>query len=190
MKITVEKLKKLGACDSGIEYFQSKHSDGVELTDLIREDIKTNDWTILEYADWLIAHCMTYKQCVNYALYAAELVFPEYQEKYPNDPRAYNCIQAIKDFRDGKITRKQLLDAVADAHAAVHAAYATDAAYAAAYAAAHAAAHAAYAAVDAAYAAHDADAAAHDAAHTAADKNAMMIKILQSGITLLEVGNE
>ena len=55
----------------------------------------------------------------------------------------------------------------------------------------HAAAHAAAdAAADAAYAAHDADAAAHDAAHTAADKNAMMIKILQSGITLLEVGNE
>jgi len=171
MKITVDKLRELDACDSGIEYFKSKHSDGVELTDLIREDIGTNNWTILEYADWLITHCMTHEQRIDYALYAARLVFPAYQEKYPNDPRVRNYIQAIKDFRDGKIMKGELQYA---ANAAAEAAYTALAPYAA---------YAAYAAAHAAYA-------AHAAAGTFADKNAMMIKILEYGVTLLEAGNE
>ena len=182
MKITVKKLRELNACDSGIEYFKSKHSKGVELTDLIREDIATNNWGILEYANWLITHCMAYKQCVNYALYASELALPEYEREYPNDSHIHDCIQAIKDFRDGKITKKELLDAVADAYNAAYAvAHAADAA-------AYAAAHAAYAAAHAAaYAAHAAAHAAYATAYATADKNATMIKILQYGITLLEV---
>ena len=174
MKITVEKLKELGACDSGIEYFKSKHTKAVELTDLIREDIATNDWRILGYADWLMVHCMIDKQCVDYVLYASELALPEYEREYPGDSRIHNCIQVIKDFRDGGITRKQLLDAADAAHAATHAA--TDAAHAAT-AAVHAATHAAtdaadaadaaYAAADAAHAAYAAADAAHAAAHAA-----------------------
>jgi len=149
MKITVEKLKELNACNSGIEYFGSKHSDGVELTDLIREDIGTNNWTILEYADWLMVHCMTCEQRTDYIIYVTELGLPKYKEKYPDNPRIHNCIQAIKDFRDGKIMKKELLDIT----------------YAAVYV------------VNAAY----------TVADVVADKNAMMIKILQYGITLLEV---
>jgi len=35
MKITVKKLKELGTYDSGIEYFESKHSGSVELTNTV-----------------------------------------------------------------------------------------------------------------------------------------------------------
>jgi len=112
MKITVEKLRELNACDSGIEYFKSKHSDAVELIDLIREDIATNYWRILNYASWLIQRCMTHEQHIDYIIYSAELALPEYEEKYPNEPHVYNCRRAIKDFRDGKITKEELLVAV------------------------------------------------------------------------------
>jgi len=171
MKITVKKLKELNACDSGIEYFKSKHSKGVELTDLICEDIETNDWTILKHANWLIAHCMTYKQCVDYALYASELALPEYEEKYPNDSSVHDCIQAIKDFRDGGITRKQLLDAVDNIYVNPCVGYA-----------AYIISKVAYGIAGTTYAAD----VAYATAYATADKKATMIKILEYGVTLLE----
>jgi len=145
MKITVEKLKELGACNSGIKYFKSKHSKGVELTDLIREDIATNDSRILGYANWLVERCITCEQHIDYIIYGAELVLPKYNKIYPNDCRIRNYIQLIKDFRDGKITREQLLG-VADI------------------------AFMGYAVANA----------------FISDRNAIMIKILEYGVTLLE----
>jgi len=142
MKITVEKLKGLSACNSGIEYFGSKHSDGVELTDLIREDIETRDWRILEYANWLIVHCMTYKQLTDYALCMAELILPECEKEYPYDCRLRIYTQMIRDFKDEKFTREQLLVA------------------------------------------------AHVVLYYSDFFKAIMIKILQYGVTLLEVKNE
>ena len=102
------------------------------------------------------------------ALQLAWCVLPIYQAKYPNDTRVEDCLKAIKDFNDGKITIEELRAkryAYADAAAAAaDAAYAYAAAYdAAAYAAAAAANDAANAAAYAAkaaatYVAHYADA--------------------------------
>ena len=90
------------------------------------------------------------------ALKLAWIVLPIYEEKYPNDSRVKDCLQATEDFNNNLITKKGLREK-RDA-----AAYAADAADAAAAAAADAAADAAYAADAAAYAAaaYAADAAA------------------------------
>jgi len=115
----------------------------------------------------------------------AEHVLPIFESRFPNDNRVRNCIQSIRDFINGKITKEELITirkaAYAAAYAATYAAtdaaayaatddaayaaaYAADAAaYAAAYATAYAAAHAADAADAAAYAAAD------DATYAAAD---------------------
>jgi len=71
----------------------------------------------------------------------AYIVLPIYEEKYANDLRVRECLDAIQLFKDGKITLVELKEkrdaaAYADAAAdAAYAAYAADAAYAASYAA-------------------------------------------------------
>ncbi len=79
----------------------------------------------------------------------AESVLHIYEKKYPTDTRIKDCIEAIKDYANNKITKEELL---AFRHSA-DAAAADAAAYAAAYAAADAADAAAYAAAYAADAA-------------------------------------
>ena len=95
----------------------------------------------------------------------AERVLPIYEKKYPGTTAVRDCIQGVRDFVAGKITRAQLDELRQVVVAADAAAYA---AYAAAYAAASDAASdaAAYAASDA-YAADAATAAASDAAYAA-----------------------
>ena len=106
---------------------------------------------------------MDIKPYVSIALACAELVYPIYETKYPNDDRVKDCIKVTKQYLAGKISKEQLnikRNAAYAVYAAAYAAYA--AAAAAAYAAAYAAA-AAAAAYAAAYAA-AADAAADAAA--------------------------
>ena len=110
----------------------------------------------LQWANWLIVRVMEYKQYVSYAVFAAEQVIDLYEKKYPNDVRPRKAIEAAKKCIENP-SAKNKNDVVADA--------------AAAYAAA-------------AYAAADAAADAADAAD--ADADAMRIKILQYGISLLE----
>jgi hypothetical protein len=85
------------------------------------------------------------------ALKLSWIVLPIYEEKYPNDLRVRECLQAIEDFKLGKISIDILKEKRTAAYAAADAAAAYAAASAAAYAAASAAADAAAAAA-AAYA--------------------------------------
>jgi hypothetical protein len=103
----------------------------------------------------------------------AESVLHIYENKYPNDLRPREALQALELFINDKITIHILLAAKNAAYAAAHTAYA--AAYAAANAAdvsyaahtAYAAAYAAANAADVSYAAHTAYAAAYAAANAA-----------------------
>src|ERR1035437_6809922 len=97
-----------------------------------------------------------------FAAHCAESVLHYYEDKYPNDNRVRKCIQAARDYAEGKISLKELrvarraaadAAAAADAYVAAVAADAADAADAAAVAAAAAAAVAANAYADAAAAA-------------------------------------
>jgi len=101
----------------------------------------------------------------------AESVLHIFEDKYPNNNIPRSTIQAIRDYKEGKITIEEL-----EIHSSAADAAADAAAYATAYAADAAAAYAAtaYAATAAAYAAAYADAAdagdAADAADAAADE--------------------
>jgi len=171
-KITLNLLSNYGACIEGIEWFKSHP---------IENPIKLLNYSInnrfrLDWANWLIVKLMNKKQRVQYAVFAAKLVLPIYQKKYPDDDRPEKAIEAAERYLNRQSTKNKNAAAAyaaaayaADAAAAyaAYAAYAADAAYA--YAAAYAAA--AYAA--AAYAAD-------------ADKEKIQIKILKYGLTLLK----
>jgi len=104
------------------------------------------------WANWLVVRLMTHDQQIMYAIYAAEQVVGLYEDKYPEDTRPRDAIQAAKTYLEDKTEANK--DKAADAaYAAYAATYA--ATYAAAYAATDAATYAAAdAAADAAYAAH------------------------------------
>jgi hypothetical protein len=169
MKITVEYLKKINACPESVEAYK-EHGKEYELIPLIRKMIREKYQ--LDWASWLIVRCMTYKQYVSYAVYAAEQVIDIYEKEHPDDDRPRKAIEAAKKCIDDPSYKNR--DA---ARAAAEAAQ--DAAWAAAWAAEAAARAAAEAAQDAAWVA------ARNAAWAAA-KEKMQIKILRYGIKLLK----
>ena len=130
MKITEDFLQQKSACGEGVKWFinQKETEDIKVVAKLIKEDS-------LDWANWLIARCMKYKQYVSYAVFAAEQVIDIYEKKYPDNKAPRKAIEAAKKCIEtpSKANKKA-------AHAAANAAYA--AAYAAANAAAANAAHA------------------------------------------------
>jgi len=180
IKITLEQLQKMGACESGIEWFTGQRAR--TLKRIVSKLIKSAH---ANYAFWLLSRLMTHPQKVNFAICAAEQVLELFEKEYPADDRPRKAIQAAKDFLAGKIT----------ADAASAAANAANAAANAAYAAANAASAAAYAAYAAAYAASAANAAAYAAnaaanAAYAAGRRATETKIADYGLTLLGEGGK
>jgi len=193
IKITVNQLKKLKACQSGIDWFiKSKKKT---LKTIVSTCLKNNK---VEYARWLLKNLLTKEQNQLWAIYSAELVLSIFEKHYSTDDRPRKAIQAAKDFRADKIT---ITDAVYAATAAANAAAnaAVYAANAAAYAAAYAAtaadtAYAVTAVADAANATYVAYAdnaavnaanAAADAANTAAIRLKTNKKIMNYALKLL-----
>lgn len=160
MKITKEWLEERKACSSGTDWFLAQEeTDGIKVVKQLIQ-IKRLDW-----ANWLIVRIMDYKQYVSYAVYAAELVLPIYEKKYPEDKRPRNAIEAAKKCIDNP--SKENKKAAADA------------------------AYAAYTTAADSYASYAADAAAYDAADAAyttaaAPYTAMRLKILEYGLKLLD----
>ena len=178
MELTLERLKELRACKSGIEWFSNQKSKDVrEIALALVED------NHFDYARWLLVHLMTHPQQILWAISSAEKVLNVFELKYPNDLRPRKAIQAAKDFLDGKISTNTV-------NAAYAAAYAANAATTGAAACA---ANAAYAAAYAAYAANADDAvdAAACAANVANAADATCAgdvtinEIIQSGLNIL-----
>ncbi len=180
--ITEKWLKGNNACDSGVQQWLDNgkiRSTKEALVKLVKPGHYSN-------ASWLLRYSIqSKKEAVKIAIYAAGLSLKHFEDKYPEDKRPREAINAAKKWL--KNPTKENRDAAAYvAYAAAYAAYA--AAYVAAYAAAYAAyaADAAYAAAYAAYAAayvaadaaaYAADAAAY-AADAAAEKKKAWIKII------------
>jgi hypothetical protein len=93
MKITVDKLRELDACESGIDKFIKSGLEGKHIKKVIKEAIKQEEF---EDANWLLAECMDYKQYVLYAVYSAEKCIEEYEKHYPDDDRPRKAIEAAK----------------------------------------------------------------------------------------------
>jgi hypothetical protein len=151
IKINKEILMSLPQkpCAEGLEWYEKHGSE-----DLLKTLIDLNEYN-QTWARWLFARMMNKKQCVEIAVFAAELVLPIYEKKHPNDKRTRDAIEAAKRY---------LKTGTADASAAVSAYAVADAA------AVYVAAAASYAADASAAAAYDADcAAAASACATSAD---------------------
>jgi hypothetical protein len=192
MKITTQWLNKVEACSGGIDWVkQQKETDPIKLIQIALKAKKTtwNDEDILDYCNWGITRIFTKDECIRYAIYAAEKVIKIYEDRYPDDSRPRDAINAAKKYL------KNPSDAAA--YAASNAAYAaSDAAVYATRAASDAAAYVARAAYAASYAAYAssyvASCAASDVASyaakatNAADKSELKKQILRYGIKLLK----
>jgi len=168
-------LTLLRACNSAVEWAGDR-------------DFATA-WAECERADWMLWLCAKMigkdgwpekKQIVLCAADIAESVLPIFEEKYPNDSRPREAIEAARAWSNGKGTNAAAAAAAAaaaDTYAAYAYAAAADAAYAAAAASAAYAAYAAAADTYAAYAyAAAADAAAAAAYAAAADRAILVSK--------------
>lgn len=49
-----------------------------------------------DWANWFIVRVMEYKDYVSYAVFAAEQILPIFEEKYPDDKRPRQAIEAAK----------------------------------------------------------------------------------------------
>ncbi len=160
MKVTKEWLKEKRACVGGYEWYMKQTlTDGVGLVVALIAD--TTEEEHLNWANWLLVRIMKRKQCLAYAIFAAEQVIKIYEKKYPKDNRHREAIEAAK-----KVLKNDTKENRTGAYAA---AYAADAATYVGYAAANAA----YAAANAAYAA------------AASAKGEMLLKIVNYGLRLL-----
>ena len=199
MNISLDVLKKYGACDPGIECFKYLKTTTVHET--INKCMSLSDDVVLRWTNdvldkykwcsWLLSRILPKDEKIKYAIYSARLVIDIFEKKYPNDNRPRKAIEAAELYLEGKVTKEQIGDAVdAAAYAAADAANAANAAYTAAYAAANAANAAYTAAYDAANAAVYAAAAAYTAANAAnaaaADRKEIFKSIITYGLTLIE----
>ncbi len=158
--ITVEQLEELGACRDGIDWFKAAgETDVAKVCYALVADNRAS------WANRLLVRLFDKEKRVKFAVFSAREVLDIFEQKYPDDKRPRQAIEAAEAWL------KNPSDTTAAAAAA-----AACAAYAAA------------AAADAAYAAYAADAAcaaAAAAAADAADRRAMQLKIVEYGLGLL-----
>ena len=194
--VTKALLKKIAACDDGTKY-AVKSLLGKSYSDAIRQCIADDQ---LQWANWGIVRVMDGTERVKYAIYAAKQVLKIFEDKYKDDKRPREAIEAAERWtRNPSEKNRNAADAAsaaaytayvssASASAAAYTAYVSSASAYAAYAAA-ASTYTTNAAADAANAANEAYAAANDtyadanAANAAAD---VRIKMLKYGILLLD----
>ena len=172
-KINKKWLKKHGACVSEAEMKEAeKIGDPIEVVK------KLLSLKRLAHTNWLVTRLMNKKQCVQYAVYAAELVLPVWNNYDSKDKRPQKAIAAAKKYIQRQNSKNKLKAEAAEDDAREAACAAAGDARAVAYAAAHAANAAAYAA---AYAAAEAIHAAYAAAYITTHK-----KIILNGIKILK----
>jgi len=128
MKITRKWLEKFSACTDGKEWYLANCSEnpieGIE--GLMKGD--KYDW-----ANWLIVRCLTHKQNIKYAIFAAEQVIDIFKKKYPDDKRPRQAIESARLVLEHDTAKNRAAaDAASAADAAANAAYAAYAADAAA----------------------------------------------------------
>lgn len=149
-KFTCDELLEKRGCysESDISNLLIKYGNKeiYSINEILNSDIPVTDkkWFVYNNCD------LTLEEKKDLCLQLAWSVLPIYESKYPNNSRVKDCLQAIEDYKNGKITVEILIEKRRHAVAA----------YLAAYSAAATAAYAAYSAV--------ATAAAYSTAATAA----------------------
>ena len=103
--ITVNRLKKLGACSEAIEAFEDAKIKSINSVVLLKKMYKKEEY--LEWANWLVVRVMTRKQYLVYAIYAAKQVLDIFEKRFPDDNRPRKAIEAAEKVlkRDTKKNR-------------------------------------------------------------------------------------
>jgi len=133
---------------SEVEKLSFYKKETIHIVDIFNSEIMIGDayWFLFRKCD------LTLKEKSSHCLELAEIALPIYEARYPEDKRVSECIQGIKDFNKGKISRGKLLQLIKCANDAVAKAYTiADASSAVSAVSAVSAAHAAHAVAAAAY---------------------------------------
>jgi hypothetical protein len=185
MKITKDLLKKYGACELGIQWFESQSDKTPSV--LVNRGLESEKRSFI---NWAFSRILSKNNKIRYAIYSAKLALPFFEKRFPDDKRPRKAILAASRYlKNPSVKNQNAANVAADAAANAAANAANTAAYAAANAAANAANTAAYAAANtAAYAAANtasANAAANTAAAYAAANTAYRL-IFKYGLKLLK----
>lgn len=170
METTLRKIKECYPCVRGWKKLLSNVNNNLDAKLTIEQILDSNG---IEDAVWALRAVSDQKKVRLFMCDVAESVLYIFEERYPDDKRPREAIEASRKFANGKITKEELQKFEDAAHAATNVAFDDNA----------------YAANDAAYAAADttadtADAAAHaaytvvrDVAHAADAKKTQWSKI-------------
>ena len=119
MKMTFEKIKSFNPCEDGWKLLlkntnpEMDMSKEVDLMEILKSNgIKDAVWALrcYDYMDWCLFICEV-----------AESVLPIFEKKHPDDDRPRRVLQAIRDYKAGKINKKDLKNAAAFAYAFAYA---------------------------------------------------------------------
>jgi hypothetical protein len=90
MNITKKWLKEKDACKDGIKWFISQTE--TDCISLVEKLININ----IDWANWLIIGILNKKQCIEYAIFAAEKVLHIFEEKYLEEKRPRLAVESAK----------------------------------------------------------------------------------------------
>ena len=173
METTLREIKSFDPCSDGWR----KLCKGLGTCDLDTEVpiMKILEINGVEDAFWALRTQKYEDYCLVLAD-VAESILHIFEEIHPDDNRPRLAIQAIREYKEGEISKEELEDIADEAFAAAHAAVDARATAHSAFAAAHAAvdAHSAYVV---AHAAIDAAHAAYAAAHAAVDAHSAYVVV-------------
>ena len=96
MNITIDFLRKNGACTLAIIDFSKKFGDEASLHDTCMwwMEIKKFNWI-----EWLIEYCIPDKKtAVELAVFSSKLVLPIFENQYPNDNRPRKAIEFTEEW--------------------------------------------------------------------------------------------
>ena len=100
MKITLNMIKSLNPCKTGIDSFESKYPNykGTLVDILSMEDVGYSDKI------WLATKILDKMTLVQWSLDCALMVADNFNKEFPNDNRVNECLKAVKRYVDGEIT--------------------------------------------------------------------------------------
>ena len=191
-EITNRYLQDIGACQDAREQFRKELNGGSSLS-VSRVFTRLKQINRLDWANWLIVRLMTHEQQIRYAIYAAEQVIELYEEKYPDDKRPRQAIEAARLCLDNPSEENKTAAWSATWSAWSAWSAARSAAWSAAWSATEATAWSARSAAEsAAWSARSAAesaarSAAESAARSAAALKKMQLKIINYGLRLIGV---
>ena len=94
--ITLEKIKSMDPCSEGYVWYQENFPQKTnKVIDILNSLVSENK---LNWANWLIVRCLTRKQKIQYAIFAAEQAIETYEKKHPDDERPRKAIEAAKEY--------------------------------------------------------------------------------------------